>query len=773
MARIARVVPEVSLDRTFDYEIPEELNEQVTLGAKVQVPFKSRELVGYVVELSEELSVFKGKLKPIRQVLSKSAFLPAILIELAQWMANYYCAPLTVALLSVLPKAVRRADATFKQRLWVEALATTVPEKVLPVLKRAKAQMAAWEFLQENGPGWLADLTEVHGAAVWRGLAERNLISIEARTQDRDPFLHSPVAESTPHAMNAEQQAALKVVREEIAAEKPRVVLLHGVTGSGKTEVYLQAIAEVLSLGKSALVLVPEIALTPQTVEHFRARFIGQKVGVAVLHSHLSSGERHDQWQQVRSGRARIVIGARSAVFAPLDNLGIIVVDEEHEHSYKQEESPHYHARDVAVMRGHLERVAVVLGSATPSLESYHHAKEGKYRLAELLQRVEEGQMPVTHVLDIRAPTRALKSLRSSAIVAPRSRVIDIRSKFEAPYEGSSLKCATTPVLLAPQLIEAIHARIERQEQAIIFLNRRGYSSSLQCPQCGYVEMCPNCSVALTFHRRAGKLRCHLCDFSSSVPHACPQCGYAPFKYAGSGTEKVEHALVEAFPKARIERMDSDNMRGKDAYTRTLGDFAGGKIDILVGTQMIAKGLHFPRVTCVGIINADLALQIPDFRASERVFQLLMQVSGRSGRGQVRGEVFVQTRVPFHPAIQFARHHDYAGFVEQELDFRRSLHYPPYERFILVTARGRNEEKSLFVLENLAKEMGRLDLPETEITGPSPAPIARIEERYRFQVFLRTRRITAVTPRLRPLFMDRAWPDDIRVTLDVDPVDLL
>jgi primosomal protein N' (replication factor Y) len=736
MARIARVVPEVSLDRAFDYEIPLEMDGQVTLGAKVRIPFGSRKIVGYVVEFPTDSS--GRQLKAILEVLGSRSFLPAILIELAQWVAQYYAAPLAVALMSVLPQAVRRADAAFKQRLWVEPLAATLPEEAASALKKARAQMAAWEHIQKNGPGWLADLSQVCGAAAWRGLAERNLVSIEARTQDRDPFLHTPVAESIPHEMNAEQQAALKAIHEEIAAEKPRVVLLHGVTGSGKTEVYLQAIARVLASGKSALVLVPEIALTPQTVEHFRARFIGQKVGVAVLHSHLSSGERHDQWQHIRAGRARIVIGARSAVFAPLDDLGIIVVDEEHEHSYKQEESPHYHARDVAVMRGHLERVAVVLGSATPSLESYHHAKEGKYRLVELLQRVEEGRMPVTHVLDIRAA-----------------------------------KKGDPPVLVAPRLIEAIQARIDRHEQAIIFLNRRGYSSSLQCPQCGYVEMCPNCSVALTFHRRAEKLRCHLCDFSSAVPHACPQCGFAPYKYSGSGTEKVEHALVEAFPKARIERMDSDNMRGKDAYARTLGDFAEGKIDILVGTQMIAKGLHFPRVTCVGVINADLALQIPDFRASERVFQLLMQVSGRSGRGQVRGEVFVQTRVPFHPAIQFARHHDYTGFVEQELEFRRSLHYPPYERFILVTARGRSEEKTLFVIENLAKEMERLDLPETEITGPAPAPIARIEERYRFQVFLRTRRIMAVTPRLRPLFMDRAWPDDVRVTLDVDPVDLL
>ncbi|HEV3271586.1 MAG TPA: primosomal protein N' [Candidatus Methylacidiphilales bacterium] len=738
MVRIARVVPEVSLDRAFDYAIPAELDAQLTLGAKVRVPFKSRDLVGYVVEFPKE--PFTGKLKPIREILGPRSFLPASLIELAQWMARYYCAPLTVALLSVLPRAVRRADAAFKQRLWVEPLAAALPDETARALKKARSQMAAWDYLRKNGPGWLAELTQSSGCgpAAWRALAERNLVSIESRAQDRDPFLHSPVAESIPHEMNPEQRAALEIIAAEIAAEKPRVVLLHGVTGSGKTEVYLQAIARVLALGKSALVLVPEIALTPQTVEHFRARFIGEKVGVAVLHSHLSSGERHDQWQHIRAGRARIVIGARSAVFAPLDNLGVIVVDEEHEHSYKQEESPHYHARDVAVMRGHLERVAVVLGSATPSLESYHHAREGKYRLVELLQRVEEGQMPVTHVLDIRSTTKG-----------------------------------GPPALVAPQLVEAIKARIERHEQAIIFLNRRGYSSSLQCPRCGHVEMCPNCSVALTFHRGAGKLRCHLCDFSSVVPHACPQCGASPFKHSGSGTEKVEHALAGAFPGARIERMDSDNMRGRDAYTNTLRDFADGKIDILVGTQMIAKGLHFPRVTCVGVINADLALQIPDFRAGERVFQLLMQVSGRSGRGQVRGEVFVQTRVPFHPAIQFARHHDYAGFAEQELGFRRSLHYPPYERFVLVTARGRSEEKTLFVIENLAKEIERLDLPGAEITGPVPAPIARIEDRYRFQIFLRARRIMAVTPRLRPLFMDRAWPDDIRVTIDVDPVDLL
>ena len=736
MLRIARVVPEVSLDQAFDYDIP--VGMEVPLGAKVRVPFGARQIVGYVVGFPAEPPT--RKLKPIAAVLPTS--MPAALIELARWLADYYCAPLATALKTVLPQAVRRADAAFKRRLWVEPLVQELPPETAALLDKAKAQGRAWRHLVENGGAWLSDLGEIAGPAVWRALAERNLVAIDSRTQDRDPFRRAPAASVGAHTLNAEQEAALRAIGEEARAVRPKVVLLHGVTGSGKTEVYLQAIAEVLAAGRTALVLVPEIALTPQTVEHFRSRFVGEKVGVAVLHSHLSSGERHDQWQHIRAGRVRIVIGARSAVFAPVEKLGLIVVDEEHEHSYKQEESPHYHARDVAVMRGHLERVPVVLGSATPSLESFHHAREGKYRLAELGVRAEEGTLPTVHVLDLRTKARRMPG-------AP-------------PPE---------PLLLAPRLIEAVQARLDRHEQSIIFLNRRGYATSLQCPQCGHIEMCPNCSVSPTFHRQARRLICHLCDFTKAAPPACPECGHAPYTYTGSGTERIEQALAEAFPRAAMVRMDSDTMRGKDAYERTLGDFAAGRIDILVGTQMIAKGLHFPRVTCVGVINADLALQIPDFRASERVFQLLMQVSGRSGRGKLAGEVFVQTRAPFHPAIQFARHHDYLGFAEQELEFRRSLHYPPYERFILVAARGRNEEKTRFVLEQLAKELGKL--PGAELTGPAPAPIARIGERYRFQVFLRTKRITALTPLLRPMVMERSWPDDVQVTVDVDPVGLL
>jgi primosomal protein N' (replication factor Y) len=736
MPRIARVVPEVSLDQAFDYDIPAGMD--LPLGAKVRVPFGPRQIVGYVVGFPAEPAT--RKLKPIVAVLPAS--LPASLIELARWLADYYCAPLATALKTVLPQAVRKADAAFKRRLWVAPLVRELPPELAAALEKTKAQNRAWHALLETGGGWLSDLADIATPAVWRALAERNLVSIDPQTQDRDPFLHVPVAESAEHTLNSEQKTALRMIGDEAGTLRPKVVLLHGVTGSGKTEVYLQVIAQVLAAGRTALVLVPEIALTPQTVEHFRSRFVGRKIGVAVLHSHLSAGERHDQWQHIRAGRVRIVIGARSAVFAPLENLGLIVVDEEHEHSYKQEESPHYHARDVAVMRGHLERVPVVLGSATPSLESFHHARQGKYRLAELSARAVDGALPTVHILDLRSKARRIPG--------------------EPP---------PPPMLVSPRLIEAVQTRLDLGEQSIIFLNRRGYASSLQCPQCGHVEMCPNCSVSPTYHRHAARLICHLCDFQKAAPPACPECGFSPYTYTGSGTERIEQALTEAFPKANLVRMDSDTMRGRNAYEKTLGDFAAGRIDILVGTQMIAKGLHFPNVTCVGVINADLALQIPDFRASERVFQLLMQVSGRSGRGRLRGEVFVQTRAPFHPAIQFARHHDYLGFAEQELEFRQSLHYPPYERFILVSARGRNEEKTQFVLEQLAKEMEKL--PGAELTGPNPAPIARIGERYRFQVFLRTRRITALTPLLRPMVMEKQWPDDVQVTVDVDPVSLM
>jgi primosomal protein N' len=552
--------------------------------------------------------------------------------------------------------------------------------------------------------------------------------------------------------------------------------LLHGVTGSGKTEIYLQAIAHALEQGKGAIVLVPEISLTPQTVERFKARFSSGKLQtlVAVLHSHLSAGERHDEWHKIRQGRARIVIGARSAIFAPVEPLGLIVVDEEHEHTYKQEEAPRYHARDVAIMRGQMENAAVVLGSATPSLESFYNCKKGKFTLLELPERVDDQKMPHVRVVDMRQAAHKEKG---------------------------------TPIF-SPQLKEAITQRLERGEQTILFLNRRGYSSSLQCPKCGYVANCPNCSITLTYHRIDQRLSCHICCHVEKVPAVCPEpkCKNPAIRYAGTGTQKVEEVLAKLFPKARVKRMDADTMKRKDDYRKVLGDFRAAKIDILVGTQMIAKGLHFPNVTLVGVMYADLALYQPDFRAGERTFQLLTQVAGRAGRGDVEGEVFVQAFAPFHPAIQYARRHDFNGFYEQEIEFRGQLKYPPFSRVALITLKGRNEEKVQFVAEHLKETLEKKlrsaapggpnitaslfentsdRAPETPsrppaktvfkdliIAGPAPAPLLRAETFYRYQIMLRTRAMSGLSRELAGIIQALALPEDVTLAVDIDPVNM-
>ena len=592
------------------------------------------------------------------------------------------------------------------------------------------------------------------------------------------PFIWTPGPGTAPEGVRRDAghdpRDAVATRPESDAHLKTTTFLLHGVTGSGKTEVYLQALAHALAQGKGAIVLVPEISLTPQTVERFKARFSSGKLQtlVAVLHSHLSAGERHDEWHKIRQGRARIVIGARSAIFAPVEPLGLIIVDEEHEHTYKQEEAPRYHARDVAIMRGRMESAVVVLGSATPSLESYYNCRKGKYTLLELPERVDNQKMPRVRVVDMRQAARGEKGIP----------------------------------IFSRQLKEAIQQRLERHEQTILFLNRRGYATALQCPKCGYVAECPNCSLALTYHRPEQKLRCHICGHMENVPGICPnaKCGNPAIRYAGLGTQKVEDTLARLFPHARVRRMDADTMKRKDDYRRTLGDFRAGKTDILVGTQMIAKGLHFPNVTLVGIIYADLALHQPDFRAGERTFQLLTQVAGRAGRGDVEGEVFVQAFSPFHPAIQYARRHDFPGFYEQEVEFREQLKYPPVSRVALLTLKGRNEDKVKFSAEHLKRELeknlniaesnGRAGSPlpaarkQTEdgahgvtrptnfrdliISGPAPAPLLRAETFYRYQIMLRTRAMSRLSQQLAKIVEAVALPEDVTLAVDIDPVNL-
>lgn len=775
---IARVSLEIALRKEFDYLIPSGLAGQVDVGSRVQVPFGPRKVLGCVTALAEESA--HTKLKPIIKVIGAQTLVTPKVLKLARWIADYYCCAPEIALKSVLPEVVRKEQSGWRERLFVRALPFAGELPKLP-----KRQSEIWNIIEERRELALQELLELADttASTIRRLEDRGLVEISSRISERDPYAREQILPSQPLPLNPAQALALEKIYAAMdrnappadsAAPSSNTFLLHGVTGSGKTEVYLQAIAHALEKGQGAIVLVPEISLTPQTVERFKARFSSGKLQtlVAVLHSHLSSGERHDEWHKIRQGRARIVIGARSAVFAPVDPLGLIIVDEEHEHTYKQEEAPRYHARDVAIMRGQMEAAPVVLGSATPSLESYFNCRSGKYTLLELPERVDDQKMPQVRVVDMRQAARKEKG---------------------------------TPIF-SPQLKEAITQRLERGEQTILFLNRRGYSTSLQCPKCGYVCGCPNCSISLTYHRLEQKLSCHICGHSEKVPSLCPNetCKNPAIRFAGTGTQKVEETLAKLFPNARVHRMDADSMKRKDDYRKILGDFRVGKIDILVGTQMIAKGLHFPNVTLVGIIFADLALHQPDFRAGERTFQLLTQVAGRAGRGDIEGEVVVQAFTPFHPSIQFARRHDFNGFYDQEMEFRGQLKYPPFSRVALLTLKGRNEDKVKFSAEHLKRELEKAFLinPEAKgragsplsaarvqpasdahgvthpniadlvMSGPAPAPLLRAETFYRYQIMLRTQRMSALSRELSKIIQQLALPDDVTLAVDIDPVDL-
>jgi len=792
---IARVSLEIALRKEFDYSIPPELAGQVDVGSRVQVPFGARKILGVVTAVAEESG--HANLKPILKVIGAQTLVTPKVLKLARWIGEYYCCAPETALKSVLPEAVRKEDAGWRERLFVRALPVNGEFPKLP-----KRQQDVWNIIEERQEILLSELVELAAttAATVRKLEDRGLVSITSEVSERDPYARETILATQPLVVNPAQAVALEKIKEAMDGQKPEArsqkpeagnpgsdlrpltstFLLHGVTGSGKTEIYLQAIAHALEQGKGAIVLVPEIALTPQTVERFKARFGSGKLQtlVAVLHSHLSAGERHDEWHKIRQGRARIVIGARSAIFAPVEPLGLIIVDEEHEHTYKQEEAPRYHARDVAIMRGQMENAVVVLGSATPSMESFYNCKRGKFTLLELPERVDDQKMPYVRVVDMRQAMHKEKG----------------------------------PPLFSPQLKEAITQRLERGEQTILFLNRRGYSTSLLCPKCGYVAQCPNCSVSLTYHRIEQKLSCHICGHNEKVPSVCPEpkCKNPAIRFAGTGTQKVEEVLAKLFPKARVKRMDADTMKRKDDYRHVLGDFRAGKIDILVGTQMIAKGLHFPNVTLVGIIYADSALHQPDFRAGERTFQLLTQVAGRAGRGDVEGEVFVQAFTPFHPAIQYARRHDFVGFYEQEIEFREQLKYPPVSRVALLTLKGRNEEKVKFSAEHLKHELEKIlgsaaapaaiiSAPADDIelfdegvkqdtrgarapqknlfrdliiAGPAPAPLLRAENFYRYQIMLRTRAMSALSRELAQIIQSLKLPEDVSLVVDIDPVSL-
>lgn len=705
----------------------------------VEVPFRNRITRGTIVGVVE-VPEYDG-LKAIHDVVGDQPLIGEKVMDLARWMAGYYCSPMENALRTVLPAAVRKKGAQFKKQLYVCPVERDSESKPIEALRKQHPRRAAvLEVISERGEMALASLVkEAHTTtSTVRALEKDGWVRIDTRAVLRNPIGEQNILPTRSLALNPEQESALLRISRSMDSPDARVVLLYGVTGSGKTEVYLQAIDYGLERDRGAIVLVPEIALTPQTVERFRSRF-GDSI--AVLHSSLSTGERHDEWHRIRDGKARIVIGARSALFAPVRNLGLIVVDEEHEPSYKQEESPRYHARDVAVMRGKKEGVCVVLGTATPALESMYNASRGKYDLVRLPQRVDDKTMPLVRVVDMRT---------------------------EARREGRVY-------VLSRALLEAMKERLNRREQTILFLNRRGYSTSLICPSCGHVVRCEQCSVAMTYHRSGERICCHLCGADKHPPEACPEpdCRDPAIRYAGMGTQRVEEVVAKIFPQARIARMDADTTTRKGSHAAILNRFRDGEIDILVGTQMIAKGLHFPNVTLVGVIFADASLHLPDFRAGERTFQLLTQVAGRAGRGDVKGEVFVQTFTPFHPAVQAARELNYDLLFDQELAFREELMYPPFAHLVAITVSGLKEPLVQLTCQSFARALAKELSPDVLLGDPSPAPLARVKGHYRYQLMLRGPAVADMTRALRDVSGAFSWPKEVRHTIDVDPQSLL
>jgi primosomal protein N' (replication factor Y) len=744
-AMIVAVQPLAGFDKLLHYKVPESLRAAVRVGSLVRIPIGNRSHLGLVMETGAVPDCAPEKLKLVSAVLHDFPALTPDLLGLARWMHAYYAARMESVLEAMIPAAVRDGSR-LKTEKYLALARPLAPPEVAALARKAPQQARLCEFLRQQFRPVKKSLVLARldlTAAVPAALVRRGLVLEESRSVERvayaDNWTGGEIVTGQPPRLNAEQARVVEAVGASLTRGKFAVHLLHGVTGSGKTEVYLRAVEQVLAAGGSAIYLVPEVALTPQTVARLRGRFESAGHRTVVWHSHLGEGERLDGWTALASGRARVVVGARSAVFAPLQDLRLIVVDEEHEPAYKQDETPRYHGRDVAVYRAKLAGAVCLLGSATPSLESFANARAGKYQLDVLTKRVDDKQLPDIHVVDMRIEVMRQRGL----------------------------------VTLSRLLVDHMHRRFERKEQVILFINRRGYSSSMQCRKCGHVEQCPHCSVAMTYHRADETLKCHLCGHARGAPAVCPACAAPDIRWRGLGTQRVEEAVRRVLPRARLERVDTDTMAKKHLFRQILGDFRAGKIDVLIGTQMIGKGLDFPNVTLVGLVDADMSMHVPDFRANERTFQLLVQVAGRAGRGDRAGEVVVQTFTPQSDAIQFARHADFDGFAAGELAMRQKFNYPPYRHLIHHIFRGKNPEKIRFFAEHWVKQVEARLGAVVEIRGPTPAPIEKVKDEYRFQIWYFCARATKVVPELVRLQGEVKWPDDVIQVLDVDPMSLV
>jgi primosomal protein N' (replication factor Y) len=733
---VSVAVPVPYLD-ALTYSVPDSIPILPMIGARVRVPVGKRTVVGCVVGHDATLDTGTTA-RDIVEALDATPFLPRAVVDLCRWVAEYYMAGMGDAIMVAMPPGSRRASAFKTQRVisitahGLSAL-TDVTKKQREVLEMLAAAPVGVPASELRDRGVSSDLI--------RRLITQGVAVARSAQDERDPFERSvlaSIARDGARELTQEQTEALTVLGALADARAFQVALLHGVTGSGKTEVYLRLAERVCAQGRQVLLMVPEIALTPSVAALFRSAF-GTRV--AIQHSALSDGERHDQWQRIRTGDIQVVVGTRSAVFAPLANPGLIIVDEEHDGSYKQDESPRYHGRDVAIVRAQAAGALVVLGSATPSMETYQNAVAGKYASVSLERRVLD--RPLANV-----------------------RLVNMRDEYAE--EGPD-------VVISRQMAEAIEDRLARKDQVLILLNRRGYATAVFCRQCGDTFECPNCSVSLTVHRaRSGwRARCHYCNYAMQVPKTCRKCAAPYLEHAGFGTEKIEQHLKERFPEARIGRVDRDSVRRKGELTRLLSQFGAGELDMLVGTQMIAKGHDFPRVTLVGVVSADVGLGLADFRAAERTFQLLTQVAGRAGRGERSGEAIVQTLYPEHYSIQVACRQDYRAFFERELEYRRAMRYPPMVALINALVRGRTFDEAMDTAAALVRylEPAASRAPFL-VLGPAPAPLGRLRGEHRVQFFLKGTRRAQMREAIKEALA--AMPEvRRRVTVDVDPLNVL
>jgi primosomal protein N' (replication factor Y) len=738
MPEYCEVALPVPLDQAFTYSVPESMT--LAPGMRVVVPFGARNLAGMVLRCGTAArGLDPAAIKPVQRALEEEPAASEELLRLSRWIANYYLTPQGEVLAAMLPlqSSVRR-----KSRVAL----TVAGQTVLNAHNKAEPESPETQLLKRIAKrGGIRPETLRGNAALLARLRRKGWVRLETSVEAAEPrHAHVPLPRAGETSSNGgfslsrEQKEALTRIREQMQTREFGVLLLHGVTGSGKTEVYLRAIEMALERRRTALMLVPEISLTPAMAALFTARF-GSRV--AVLHSGFAEKERTEQWQRIRQGEADIVIGTRSAVFAPLEKPGLVIVDEEHDSSYKQEEAPRYHGRDVAIVRGQHAGAMVILGSATPAIETRHNAESGKYQLLEIESRVQERPLPKTEI-------------------------VDMRQEFAETGRQT---------FLSRRLIEEISNRLRQNEQVLILLNRRGYSAFVLCRSCGKTIECNNCSIALTYHRRHGRLLCHYCGYARPVPRECPQCASEHLYFVGEGSERVEDTLHEHFPQARIGRLDRDTARGRGKAEAILATFQQHELDILVGTQMIAKGHDIHTVTLVGVISADIGLAHPDFRSAERTFQLLTQVAGRAGRGERAGEVIIQTYYPEHYAIRAAAAQDYAQFYRQELHFRQLMHYPPFSALANVLVKSVSAETALKLTGRLGRHLERQQGSGVRILGPAAAPIPRLKRSYRYHFLIKAARrslLRKVLVSCREFAAREKFPA-ASLILDVDPQSLL